>query len=99
MTLFGKILLHAIDASLLNTIPTSNIPTLFKSTGSSTIFVYTPKGLRNPIDSYETFIQYKFNLKNVLDMPPEIVDMLEVGETVNSTYIPCEIENTCFVSG
>jgi hypothetical protein len=89
MTLFGKILLNSVDTKLLDLIPSAKVPTLFMSNAlnSQKVYLYK-KGLRHPIDTLETFNHYNFNFEKVLKVPPELVDMLEIGDIVNSTYIP-----------
>ena len=90
MTLFGKILLNSISIDLAAAIPVSKMPTLFisKAPSSKKIYFLSKYGLRHPIDTFDTFQQYNFNLHQVLKVPPELVDMLPIGTAINSTYLP-----------
>lgn len=90
MSLFGKVLLNSIDSKLETSIPVAKKPTLFKSRDPSAkkIYYVSKLGLRHPIDSFDTFQQYNFNLNSVLKIHPELVDMLETGAGVNLTFLP-----------
>ncbi len=90
MTLFGKVLLNSINSELAVTMPVPKVPTLFisKAPNSKTIYYVSKMGLRHPIDTFETFQQNNFNLHQVLKVPPELIDMLPIGDAVNSTYLP-----------